>query len=135
MPCKSDCQTIFLKKQGINTLYTKLWLVRPLIKNIIPDSSHWYLSNVTFATSPAFQMREEYIFGKKYFLKTGPQRGLIVALRNFTRYFIMFLDGVELWIENKKKVYEKLFSNCDLRFVEPKVSKQLLWKESALLSF
>ena len=53
LPCKSDCQPIFLKKQGIYSFYAKLWLVRPLIKNI-PGSSHWYLSNVTFGASLAF---------------------------------------------------------------------------------
>ena len=61
LPCKNDCQPIFLKKQGSYSLYAKLWLVRPLIKNI-PDSSHWYLSNVTFRASLAFQTREEYVF-------------------------------------------------------------------------
>ena len=61
LPCKSDCQPILLKKQGIFSLYAKLGLLRPLIKNI-PDSSHQYGSNVTFGASLAFQMREEYVF-------------------------------------------------------------------------
>ena len=61
LPCKSDCQPMFLKKQGTHSLYAKLWLVRPLIKNI-HDSSHQYLSNVTFGASLALQMREEYVF-------------------------------------------------------------------------
>ena len=68
LPCKSDWQPIFLKQQGIYSLYAKLWLVRPLIKNI-PDSSHQYLSNVTLGASLALQMREEYIFEKNSFLK------------------------------------------------------------------
>ena len=68
LPCKSDCQPIFLKKQGTYSLYAKLWLVRPLIKNI-PDSFHQYLSNVTFKASLSFQMREEYVFEKNYFWK------------------------------------------------------------------
>ena len=72
LPCKSDCQPIFLKKQGINSFYAKLWLLRSLIKNV-PDSSHRYGSNVTFGASTAFQMREKYVFEKKYFLKTRPQ--------------------------------------------------------------
>ena len=59
---------MFLKKQGIYSLYSKLWLVRPLIKSI-PDSSHRYGSNVTFGASLAFQMREEYVFEKKNFWK------------------------------------------------------------------
>ena len=101
LPCKSDCQPIFLKKQGIYSLYAKLWLFRPLIKNI-PDSSQQYGSNVTFGASLAFQMREEYIFEKKDFLKIGPQGGEIVALRNFTRNLRIFLDSSEIWIENKK---------------------------------
>ena len=64
LPYKRDCQPIFLKKQGIYSLYAKLWLVRPLIKNI-PYSSHQYGSNVTFGASLASQMREEYVFEKK----------------------------------------------------------------------
>ena len=28
LPCKSDCHPIFLKKQGIYSLYAKLWLVK-----------------------------------------------------------------------------------------------------------
>ena len=74
LPCKSDCQPIFLKKQGIFSVYTQLWLLGPLIKNI-PDSSHQYGSNVTFGESLAFQMREEYVFEEIFFLKIGPQRG------------------------------------------------------------
>ena len=65
---------MFLKKQGIYSLYAKWWLLRPLIKNI-PDSSHQYYSNVTFEASLAFQMREEYVFKKKDFLKIRPQGG------------------------------------------------------------
>ena len=64
LPCKSDCQPIFLKMQGTYSLYAKLWLVKPLIKQI-HGSSPRYLSNVTFETSLAFQMREECIFEKK----------------------------------------------------------------------
>ena len=71
---KSDCQPIFLKKQGIYSLYAKLWLLRPLIKNI-PDSSHQYSSNVTFGAGLAFQMREEYVFEENKFVKTWPQGG------------------------------------------------------------
>ena len=61
LPCKSDCQPIFLKKQGIYSLYAKLWLLRPLIKNI-PEPSYRYSSNLTFEASLAFQMREKYVF-------------------------------------------------------------------------
>ena len=68
LQCKSNCHSIFLKKQGIYSLYAKLWLVRPLIKNI-PDSSHRYLSNVNFWVSLEFQMREEYVFEKIFFGK------------------------------------------------------------------
>ena len=66
LPCKSDCLTIFLKKQGTYSLYAKFWLERPLIKNI-NDSYHQYISYVTFGASLAFQMREEYVFEKNIF--------------------------------------------------------------------
>ena len=59
--CKSKCQPIFLKKQDTYSCHAKLWLVRTLIKNI-HDSSHQYLSNVTFGASLAFNMREEWLF-------------------------------------------------------------------------
>ena len=42
LPCKRECQPIFLKKQGVYLLYAKFWLVGLLIKNI-PDASHQYL--------------------------------------------------------------------------------------------
>ena len=74
LPCKSECQPIFLKKHGIYSLYAKLWLLRPLIKNF-PDSSHRYGSNVTFGASLAFQMQEEYVLKKNIFFKTWPQGG------------------------------------------------------------
>ena len=76
LPCKSDCQSIFFKKQGINSLYTKLWLVRPLIKNV-PDSSHQYLSNVTFRASLEYQMREQcfsFVFFFLNFMSRGVNR-------------------------------------------------------------
>ena len=37
------------------------------------------------------------------FLKIGPQRGYLVALRKFTRNLRMFLDIFELCKENKQK--------------------------------
>ena len=74
LPCKSDCQPIFLKNQGIYSVYAKLWLLGPLIKNI-PDSSHQYGSNVTFGASLAFQMRKEYVFEKKIFWKLDLKGG------------------------------------------------------------
>ena len=74
LPCKRDCQPIFFKKQGIYQRYAKLWLLRPLIKNI-PDSSHQYGSNVTFGASLASQMREEYVFEKKIFWKLDLKGG------------------------------------------------------------
>ena len=74
LPCKSDWQPIFLKKQGIYKCYAKLWLLRPLIKNI-PNSSHQYCSNVTFGASLAFQIREEYVFEDFFFFKLDLKGG------------------------------------------------------------
>ena len=103
--CKSECQPIFLKKQGIYSLHAKLWLVRPLINNI-PDAYHRYISNVTFGASLAFQMREEYVFEKIIF-ENWTSRGVNSALPNFTRNLRMFLDRFELWVQNKKNCLEK----------------------------
>ena len=81
LPCKSDCLTIFLKKQGTYSLYAKLWLERPLIKNI-NDSYHQNLSNITFGASLAFQMREEYVFEKNIF-KNWTSRGVNSGVTQF----------------------------------------------------
>ena len=88
LPCKSDCQPIFFKKQGTYLLYAKLWLVRPLIKNI-HDSSHRYLSNVTFGTWVAFQMREEYVFWRKKYLKNWTSRGVNSGITQFQMQFTL----------------------------------------------
>ena len=101
LPCKSDCQPIFLKMQGTYSLYAKLRLERPLIKQN-HDFSPRYLSNVTFGTSLAFPIRDKFVLKKEYFLKVGPPGRKIVALCNFTRNICMCLDIFELRIENKK---------------------------------
>ena len=44
LPCKSDRPPVFLKMQGIYSLYAKSWLESPLIKQI-HDSSTQYLSD------------------------------------------------------------------------------------------
>ena len=67
-PCKSGLHPIFPKMQCTHSLFAKLWFVRPLIFQI-RDSSPQYLSNVTFGTSFAIQMREEYDFEKNIFWK------------------------------------------------------------------
>ena len=92
LPCKSDCQPIFLKNQGTYSLYAKLLLLRLLIKNI-RDSSHQYLSYVTFGVSLAFYMREEYVFAENIF-ENWTSRGInsgvtqiLHAIYNFSRHF------------------------------------------------
>ena len=53
-------------------------------------------------------MQKEYVFEeKKLILKTGPQGGEIVALRNFTHNLRLFLDSVEHWIESEKNCLGK----------------------------
>ena len=106
-PYKSECQPIFLKKQGIHSLYAKFWLLRPLIKNIA-DSSHWYGSNVTFGASLAFQVREEYVFDF-FFLKIGPQWGVNSGV---TQLYAKFTHiSRQFWALNRKQ--KKLFGkNC-----------------------
>ena len=73
-PCKSDCQLIFPKMQRTYSFFAKLWFVRPLIFQIC-DSSPRYLSNVTFWTSFAYQMREEYVLLKKIVWKLDLKGG------------------------------------------------------------
>ena len=91
---------IFLKKQGIHSLYAKLWVLRPLIKNI-PHSSHWYGSNVTFGASLAFQMREKYVFEKKYFCENWTSRGVN---RGVTQFHTQFTHGSrQCWALNRKQ--------------------------------
>ena len=52
----------------------KIVTFKALIKNI-PDSSHRYVSNVTFGASLAFLMREEYVYEKNYFWKLDLKGG------------------------------------------------------------
>ena len=85
LPRQSVCQPIFSKMQGTFLLYTILWLVRPLIKNIL-DSSLQYLSNVTFGTGLAFHMREEYMFEKRR--KKLDLKGLIIGVTQFHTQFM-----------------------------------------------
>ena len=102
LPQQSVCQSIFFKIQGTYLLYAILW---PLIKNFL-DSSPQYLSNVTFGTSLAFQMREEYMFETIYFWNLN-LKGVnisITQLRNISitqlRSLRMFLYILELRIKN-----------------------------------
>ena len=46
-----------------------------MIKNF-HDSSHQYLSNVTFGSSLAFQMREKYVFEEKGKNLNGTSKGV-----------------------------------------------------------
>ena len=99
LPCKSDCQPIFLKTQGIHSLYAKLWLLRPLIKNI-PDYSHRYGSNVTFWASLAFQMREEYVFDF-FFFENWTLRGVNSGVTQFHAQFTHI--SRQFWALNRKQ--------------------------------
>ena len=112
LPQQSVCQSIFFKLQGTYLLYAIMWLVRPLIKNIL-DSSPRYLPNVTFGTSLAFRMREEYIFEKNYFWNLD-LKGLTIGVTQFHMQLCMFLDILEPRIENclGKTVLKILFQIC-----------------------
>ena len=57
LPQQSICQSIFKRKAPHYLTHSRDW---PLIR-YIPDSSPQFISNVTFGTSLAFQMREEYM--------------------------------------------------------------------------
>ena len=52
--------------------------------------------------SLAFQMRVGYGFERKKKSKIGPEGGLIVALRNFTRNLCIMLNNFDLKIENQQ---------------------------------
>ena len=86
LPWKSDCPPVFLKMQGTYSLYAKFWLVRPL-NDWIHDSAPRYLSNITFGTSIAFQMRKYHIFLKKYFFENWTSRGVNSAVTHFYTQF------------------------------------------------
>ena len=102
--CKSDCQPIFLKKQGTYSLYAKYWLVRPLIKNI-HLSSHQYLSNVIFRASLAFQMSKGYVFLFVFFLN-WTSRGVKSGFSKFHTHFTLVFR--QFWALNRKKKNESL---------------------------
>ena len=104
-PCKSDCQPISPKIQRTYSLFVKLWFVRPLIFKI-RDSSPQYLSNVTFGTSFAFQIRKEYVFEKNIFWKSDLKGGNLH----------MFLEISQLTIETKKSLERNYFDNLVLEF-------------------
>ena len=56
----TKCLPIHFLQNARQQLTLRNIVTIPLIKNIL-DSSSWYLSNVTFGTSLAFKMREEYV--------------------------------------------------------------------------
>ena len=110
LPRQSLCQSIFLKKQGTYLLYAILWLVRPLIKNIL-DSSPQYLSNFTFTPSLPFQMREEYTFVKKYIFWNRDLKG--------GKYWHFAISHtIYACFETENKAWIKLFWYCGLSFMD-----------------
>ena len=102
--------TYFL--QNARHLITFRKNVRPLIKPI-HYSSPWYISYVIFGTSPAFQMREEYVFGKKIlFFLNLTSRGVNSGVTQFHTQFTHV--SRHFWARNrekKKKVENKCFDN------------------------
>ena len=90
----------FSSKCKASTHFTQYCdLLDPLIKNIL-DSSPRYRSNVTFGTSQAFQMREEYMFEKNNFWNLDFKGGKYWRYAHFTRSLRMFFR--HSWALNRK---------------------------------
>ena len=98
LPCKSDCQPIFPKMQRTHLIFSKLWFVRPQIFQI-RDSSPQFISNVTFGKSLAFQWREECVLD---FFLNWTSRGVNCGVTKFHTQLCMFIDILELRLENQK---------------------------------
>ena len=111
-PCKSDCQPIFTKMQHSNSISTKLWFVRPLIFQF-RDFSPWFLLNVTFGKSFAFQMRDKYIFETNSF-------------ENWTSRRLTISHAI--WAKNRtqtKKFGNNYFNNVVLDFCQNGILKKI----------
>ena len=65
-------------------------------------SDHPHLSNVTFGTSLAFQMKEEHVLEKVYFDKLTSMR-VNSGVTQFCTHLCMLVDIFELQIENKQE--------------------------------